>query len=151
MDHKDSVNKMNIMQAFEPAPDYVTMTMPEYFDLSEYLNRDRATERNQKLQSSPNPRTQFQMLVSSTSDNEHRLPVINTPAEIASVNDNPGMRIVLHVTGGFYSDFYSWYYGQTNDGQFYKQSYHYSNPEGTTYYLDGPLDPNVVCFSPDHE
>ena len=74
----------------------------------------------------------------------HRLPVYNTPGEIMYVNENPGKKIILDARGGGY--IVQWYYGQTEDGRFYKQVFVGFERSEEMYYLDGPLDPNEVCY-----
>jgi len=73
----------------------------------------------------------------------HRLPVDNTREEIMSVNETPGKKIILYANGGGYV--VQWYYGQTDDGRFYKQVFVGFERTEEMYYLDGPLDPNKVC------
>jgi hypothetical protein len=84
-----------------------------------------------------------------TLQRQHRLPVDNTREEINSVNNNPGSRIILNVGGG--GLYTVWYYGQTLDGRFYKETFTgVDRIHQEINYLDGPLDPNICdlnsCF-----
>lgn len=132
MDHQDFDNELKkMMQAFEPA--HGCEPCPE-------LIMSRGPEVNWQLHSKPKPRTQLQQY---GYERQHRLPVGNTSAEITFVNDNPGKKIVLYAEGGGY--IVSWYYGQTENGEFYKQAFVGFDQKEETYYLDGPLDPEKVC------
>jgi hypothetical protein len=125
---------------FELAPGF---ELPPGFELAPRFGQDFKIDLDMQFQSKPKPRSQLQKM---RYDRQHRLPVGNKPEEISYVNDNPGKKIVLYAEGGGF--IVSWYYGQTEEGEYYKQAF--VGFEGTeeTYYLEGPLDPEKVCAIP---